>query len=907
MTDRWVRPFRLPLRGVTGRGVVPAVVATLLTLFTVSSAFAQAGTVAGRVTDAGTGEPVAQAQVELVTGGGGVVRSTITNAAGEFLLTGIPAGGYSLVFRRLAYETRRLDGINVGAQPTAVGTVTLVSRALRVNPIIVTASRREEKALEAPASISIVDRREIEERPATTAIDHVRDVPGVDVVKTGVAQHNVVARGFNNVFSGALYVLTDNRWASIPSLRFNAYNLIPTTDEDIDRIEVVLGPGSALYGPNADKGVMHIVTRSPLQTQQTALSVVGGEREIFQASFRHAGIFSEKAGYKISGMYFRGRDWVFQDPVEVANRQAAIDAGADPATLLIGARDFDAERFTGEARLDFSLADETGLVLSGGLTQMVKSVEMTGIGSAQGKDWRYTYAQARLRHRNFFAQSYINLSDAGDTYLLRDGSLIQDNSFMYVGQIQNTTEVGERQRFIYGADLVQTVPRTDSTINGQNEEDDNITEIGGYVQSETQLSPKVDFVAAVRLDDHSRIDELVVSPRAAFVFKPAEGHNFRVTYNRAFSQPTANNLFLDITSSPSLGGLPFAVRASGVPESGFTFRRDCPGGLCMHSPFTPGALGGPATPLPLDATLFWDAAVLIFFQSTGIDLSALPAPDASTVSTAMRTLDATTLAFNTVSDVTDVAPLEPTITNTIELGYKGFIADRLLLGVDVYFTRVEDFVGPLLVETPSVFLERESLETYLSPFLGPAAGQIAAGMAGIDGDPAVTGIPLATVTPEQTLGQPADLMLTYRNFGEVELWGADLGATVVATDQLSFSGTYSFVNKNLFPNLDGIADIALNAPENKATLSGTYRNERLGLGVELRGRYVDAFAVQSGVFTGRVKSYRLLDANVTYTLPFARSTELALTGANILDHRHREMVGAPELGRMLLLRLRQTF
>ena len=113
----------------------------------------------------------------------------------------------------------------------------------------------------------------------STVAEHIRDLPAVDFAQTGLAQANVVARGFNNIFSGAMLTLTDNRIARVPSLRLNAYNFIPVTNDDIERIELVLGPGSALYGPNSANGVMHIITRSPLD-QQGKMSNWLGERSV---------------------------------------------------------------------------------------------------------------------------------------------------------------------------------------------------------------------------------------------------------------------------------------------------------------------------------------------------------------------------------------------------------------------------------------------------------------------------------------------------------------------------------------------------------------------------------------------------------------------------------------------------
>ena len=134
----------------------------------------------------------------------------------------------------------------------------------------------------------------------------MKSVRGVDVVNTGLNSSNVVVRGFNNVFSGSLLSLVDNRIARVPSLRVNAYSLIPTVSEDIEQIEVVSGPGAALYGPNSANGVMHILTRSPFTSQGTTISLGGGERGVLMGSLRHAGVINETIGYKLSGNYFQG-------------------------------------------------------------------------------------------------------------------------------------------------------------------------------------------------------------------------------------------------------------------------------------------------------------------------------------------------------------------------------------------------------------------------------------------------------------------------------------------------------------------------------------------------------------------------------------------------------------------------
>ena len=299
---------------------IPRFAASVLFAFAITLAAVpvqgQQGTITGRVTDAETGEPLASAAVAVL----GQEITQGTNAQGRFTVT-IAPGTYVLVVTLIGHETTRIDGVSVNAGDETELTIAVRSQALMLNPVVVTASRRQEKALEAPASISTVSSQEVARRAATTIADHVRALPGVDAAQTGINQGTVVSRGFNNVFSGALLAIIDNRYARVPSLRFNAYNMFPTNDLDIDRIEVSLGPGAALYGPNASNGVMHLITSSPLDKQGSSISLAGGERSLFHGQVRTAHAPSENFGFKISAQYMRGDDWEYDDPAEAAARE----------------------------------------------------------------------------------------------------------------------------------------------------------------------------------------------------------------------------------------------------------------------------------------------------------------------------------------------------------------------------------------------------------------------------------------------------------------------------------------------------------------------------------------------------------------------------------------------------------
>jgi iron complex outermembrane receptor protein len=870
---------------------------------------AQQGTLSGRVTDASTQAPLAG--VEVFVGD----AATQTTGSGGFTVS-VSAGSVSVTVRALGYRTMTQE-VTVGAGETVTLQFTLEPDPFLLDAITVTPGRTTARRDPAPQTndVSFVTQERIEVQASTTAIDYVKDVRGLDMAQSGITQSNVVTRGFNNVFSGSLLVLSDNRYARVPSLRLNAYNMIPATPLDVERIEVVLGPASALYGPNSANGIMHIITTSPIDRPGTSVSVTGGNRSIFSGAFRQAFRFSEKVGLKASGQYFRGDDFVYRDPAEVPS-------GSNP---LIANRIFDAERYGGEARLDLRPweGSNDGVSFTYGVNQLVNSIELTGIGAGQAKDWRYQFGQVQVRRAGLFAQAFLNTSDAGDTYLLRTGQSIVDNSTMLAAQAQYAFTPLDGLDLIAGADYSKTTPKTEGTITGSNENSDETTELGGYLSATFALTEMLDLVGALRVDDHEHLENQVWSPRAGLVFEPVEGQSFRAAYNRAFSTPTTNNLFLDIVAGRiPVGPVGYDLRTLGVSSTGFTWTNQCAGGVssyCMYSPFAPG------TELPATGTVLWDGVVVPTLLSnpdvqaglaamgiTPAEWAAMVAtPTPADMASVLRRFNHETLSFGADPGPTALEPIKPTITTTFEVGYDGFIGDVVRLSTSIYRSQIKDFVGPLRVETPTVLLDGTSVASFVATRMAdngvPAAN--AAAFAGSVA-PGAAMIPLGTVVPDQRTN--SDMILTYRNFGDVNLWGADVGVEVAATPELFLTGTYSWASEECFDfNDDGScassADIALNAPTNKGTVGFRFDDRSSGVVFGARARYSDGFPMNSGVYVGDVESYTVVDANVAYRVPQIPGFIASLTVNNVLDNKHREFIGAPEIGMIALVKLQYEF
>ena len=917
----------------------------------------EAATLNITVADPQTGNQLKGVSITVTPETGDAITG-VSGPTGTLEITDLAAGTYTITASSTGYADKIIADVALAADETKSIEIALSSEVIQLDQVAVTASRRQEKVLEAPASVALVGDSEIKDRVSPSVTEHLKSVRAVDVVTAGLGASYVVVRGFNNVFSGSLLSLVDNRIASVPSLRVNSYSFIPTINEDIEQIEVVSGPGAALYGPNSANGVMHIITRSPFTSQGTTMSLGGGERGILMGSLRHAGVVNEAIGYKFSGNYFRGNDWE-----EGRSKEDVEGAGG-----LI----FDTYKASGEFRVDYSPGDDTTAILASGFTQAT-GIELTGIGAGQAQNWTYGYLQGRFIHKDLFAQAFWNRSNAGDTYVVRSGDPTIDNSDLYVGQIQHGYSFGERQRFTYGLDVLLTRPDTEGTINGINEADDNINEIGAYLQSETKLLPQLKLIAAGRIDDHNQLEDYVLSPRLALAFQPNDDHNLRATYNRAFNTPRTSDLFLDILSAkdafqlganfgPVLGFSPnIDIRAQGVrSETGFTFKRSGDGRPEFRSPFSPLASLPAETYIPLDDPIFtnvmWSvgrsavmSAALPVFKA-GLAASGFEEPiiavlsdgfdnlipkQVTGVKNVLRSLDPQAGNFVDVEGVNDVNPLKPTITQTYEIGYKGILMNKLAFSADVYHSRINDFVGPLVVETPNVFLDpatlgaslgeqltvaladpaNAGLKQALLAFDAPAQGGNGDGspvdelvklfVAGTDNNGAAF-IPYGTVTPEQA-ADPNAIMLTYRNYGDISLNGFDLTFTYYLSPSLSFGANYSFVSKDLFEDVDGLGDIALNAPKNKFGASVQYVNTEHGLGVGLRTRFVAGFPVRSGVYVGDIESYYTVDLNAGYEIPIGPRPRLSFTVQNLLDRRHQQFIGSPEIGRLAMARLTQTF
>jgi len=233
-------------------------------------AFASGGSVSGRVTAKGENqvEPLVGATVLLQ----GTVRGTTTNTKGEFRLNDVAPGEQTLVFSMVGYLRETRTGVLVEEGKETVLNVAMTQSPIQTEQIVVTASKREQSLSEVPVSISVLDATEIQMRNALTIDDALRYVSGVNI--TGFQLNIRGSSGYSRGAGSRVLMLLDG----VPFITGDTGELnfesIPAGM--VDRIEVVKGASSALYGSSALGGVINVITKPISETPETIVRAYTG-------------------------------------------------------------------------------------------------------------------------------------------------------------------------------------------------------------------------------------------------------------------------------------------------------------------------------------------------------------------------------------------------------------------------------------------------------------------------------------------------------------------------------------------------------------------------------------------------------------------------------------------------------
>ena len=193
-----------------------------------------------------------------------------------------------------------------GQTPAVTGNTALTDLSIEqlLNTTVVTSvSKHSEKLLAAPAAVSVITADDIAQAGAVNLPEALRLAPGLDVARLDAHDWAISARGFNDLSSNKLLVLRDGRSVYTPLFGGVLWDAQDALMQDIERIEVVRGPGATLWGDNAVNGVINIITKPADETQGLMTSAIGGSDPEGSLALRYGGAVSATTHYRIYGKY----------------------------------------------------------------------------------------------------------------------------------------------------------------------------------------------------------------------------------------------------------------------------------------------------------------------------------------------------------------------------------------------------------------------------------------------------------------------------------------------------------------------------------------------------------------------------------------------------------------------------
>jgi outer membrane receptor protein involved in Fe transport len=393
----------------------------------------------------------------------------------------------------------------------------------------ITSAARHIQPLElSPSAVSVLTREDIVASGARTLPEALRLIPNMDINMVKPLWYTIGIRGLTYITSDTMLLLVDGRDVTFEFFGFPMWTVQHFSMDDVERIEVIRGPGSALYGSNAYAGVVNVITRKPGDTPRAMASLRGGEHGQFELEGRGSAVFGPLA-LAISGGLEREDMWTSRD---VSGRE--VSRGR-----LVGSIDLGGEN---SLRIDTGIYDGKGRFY-------------TNLGDTTVRDGKSIYALACLDLGDLSIQTYYDLwmfdLDFGFKLIyppLNNLKLAEVPSTVaridkFVTSAQHSLEF-VANRLTYGVEYVFNRYHSEVLVDPLMIEH----RFGVYAQDELDLKTLMkrlgndDFMplsltAGLRFDYNS-ITEYEFSPRAALVLSPGANHTIRLGYAHAFQKPT---------------------------------------------------------------------------------------------------------------------------------------------------------------------------------------------------------------------------------------------------------------------------------------------------------------------------------------------------------------------------------
>jgi iron complex outermembrane recepter protein len=867
-------------------------------LFSASFAFAQT-TISGTVKD-GTGETLAGASI-LVKG---KVIGTVSNPDGEFSLKVSQAPPLTIIISFVGYKSQEIEVTDANTSGLSI----TLEESNQLDEIVISGTTVVEQSIMVnPVTVEKLGLRAIQATPSVDYYDALKMVKGVQVSEGSLNFPAVNTRGFATIANVRFVQLIDGMDASAPLLNFPTGNIVGIGELDAESMELVPGPSSALYGPNAFNGILLMQSKSPFKYQGlsaqmkygiTTSDAQGSSYPLLNFGLRYAkSFFNDKLAFKVNFAIQDAEDWRSNDyKTERNNPESTTD--------LRGNTDFDGLNLYGdETRINvgFATLTRTGFkeedILDDYSARSIKydvglhyrptdKLELSynyrfGGGNSiyQGtekyalRDFTQEFHKLELKGSNFFVRGYLTATDDGDSYNLSA-----------LGAYMNETYAPSASNWVpdylnafngYAPGVAAGDHAAARTYADRNRPQPGTQEFKDLVkQVRKQLfqdptAPGASFV------DKSRLWHAQFNYDLTSVVKVVElqvGGNFRrydlFSDGTVFNEDPDGDGKADRIVIDEFGIFAQVAKAFGDIKFTGSFRYD------KNENFDGQVTPRLSAVYTLNENHYIRASFQTGFRNPDTQASFIYFPSSSGTLLGSTEANAarygvhnggawTQASYNAFraggsSDssllvTANIPYVQPEQLTTYEIGYKGQF-NKFFVDFNTYYNRYNDFIGSEIVASK-----------------------------------------LATTQKNQPV--PAgSLYSLYANIDEtITSYGIGLGLSYDVARGYVVSGNYNYATVDENGNDENRA--GFNTPKHKFNIGLSNRKVTKNLGFSLNYRWQDSFLWESSYGTWNVPEFGVFDAQVSYRVSPIKSV-VKIGGNNILGGDYRTNLGSPFVGQI---------
>ena len=908
-----------------------------------TSLFAQS-TVTGSVKDAVTGIPMDEVTIMVM----GKTIGTRTDAKGNFTLKVNLAVPFKVQASMVGFVSSIIDVKKNNQQLS----FRLKEVSTELNEVVVSASRTPERVMESPVAIERIDIKTILNTSSPSFYDGLENLKGVDVNTNSLTFKSVNTRGFATFANNRFVQMVDGMDNSSPALNFVLGNMLGMSELDVNTVELLPGPSSALYGANAFNGMLFMKSKSPFEFQGVSFygktgytsQKAAGVNPFVDAGIRVAKAFSKKFAAKASISFLNGTEWYATDYKDYGNpgatranpaydglniygdevstkldfKQIALAAGV-PASIAnaMGSQvvsrtgynerdliDYGARSIKGDVSLNYRpKGDDLEIIFNSKLGK--GNTIYQGANRYSIRDFTMSQNKLEIKNDQFFVRAYTTGESAGNSYDTRFAAINLNRSWKsdtqwfteyagkyiqtYVGtimgggtpdpaaihlasrafaqtgalvpgtpafqeafkRITSDPNLGTGSKFIDGSRIYHVDANynfqklihwaeiqaggswreyslnSSGTIFTDYNGPITYNEIGAYTQLQKKFADdRWKFTGSLRYDKAKNFDGHF-SPRLSLAYTAGDkkNHNFRVSYQTGFRNPTTQDLYIGLDAGR-------AILVGSAPDN---LDRYTTSDLAVSQ--TGQAIGNPAT-----VKLSGRAAYANSFSLSSV-LTGAPTKS-------------------------DFPYVQPEKVKAYEIGYRGEF-DNISIDFSGYYNHYADFIGN---------------KTVLVPLYGKADLS--------DINPFVK-VPNALIALNSGDYKPFQVYTNSK--ANISSYGIAAGFSVPVFNGYNLGLNYTWSKFDFNKATDPDYQAGFNTPEHKIKASVGNQNVYKNLGFNVNLRWNTEYYWESSFINAWVPSTTVIDAQINYSIPKWKSI-VKLGGANIGGHEYFSAPGAGFIG-----------